>query len=203
MVGTYLFRRSICALVGTSADAAIATEEELAKLKEENRWNYSSNGELKAGFSLWDNFDYYIDEGYLFLPSDNEGLTFGEGRLLQPFSQTDGRDLYRKFTDGKCAIGAIEQDSEVYPLAVDKSIVSDSELNIYYADGNIHVNGISESSVVKINIYNMSSQLLSSATKSIEAGAFAQEVPVNLSSGIYAVQVIAGNQVKSILVSVK
>ena len=88
-------------------------------------------------------------------------------------------------------------------MAVDKSIVSDSELNIYYADGNIHVNGISESSVVKINIYNMSSQLLSSATKSIEAGAFAQEVPVNLSSGIYTVQVIAGNQVKSILVSVK
>ena len=192
------------ALVGTSADAAIATEEELAKLKEENRWNYSSNGELKAGFSLWDNFDYYIDEGYLFLPSDNEGLTFGEGRLLQAFDvTTDGRNLERKFTDGKCAIGAIEQDSEVYPSAVDKSIVSDSELNIYYADGNIHVNGISESSVVKINIYNMSSQLLSSATKSIEAGAFAQEVPVNLSSGIYAVQVIAGNQVKSILVSVK
>ncbi len=119
--------------------------------------------------------------------------------MLQAFNvTTDGRNLERKFTDGKCAIGAIEQDSEVYPLAVDNSIVSDSELNIYYADGNIHVNGISESSVVKINIYNMSSQLLSSATKSIEAGAFAQEVPVNLSSGIYAVQVIAGNQVKSI-----
>ncbi|MFR3550167.1 MAG: T9SS type A sorting domain-containing protein [Coprobacter sp.] len=88
-------------------------------------------------------------------------------------------------------------------MAVDKSIVSGSDLNIYYADGNIHVNGISESSLVKVNIYDMSSQLLSSSTKSIEAGVFVQEVPVNLSSGIYAVQVIVGNQVKSILVSVK
>ncbi|MFR3550166.1 MAG: hypothetical protein ACLTTW_08090 [Coprobacter sp.] len=83
------------ALVGTSADAAIATEEELTKLKEENRWNYSSNGELKAGFSLWDNFDYYIDEGYLFLPADNEGLTFGEARLLQ---------LFHKQTDETCTV---------------------------------------------------------------------------------------------------
>ena len=156
---------------------------------------------------MWQDPDllkYFADEGYLFLPGENEGLTFGEGRFLQAFSATtDGRNLERKFTDGKCAIGAIEQDSEVYPLAVDKNSISNNNLDVYYSNGNVYVNGIAESSVIKVNVYSISSQLVTTVTKSIEVGAFAQQLPMNLSSGIYAVQVIVGNQVKNILVSVK
>ena len=182
-----------------------ATEDEVNEIKAKNRWNYSGSGEMKAGFDIWGNPDYIFDEGYLFLPADNEGLTFGEGRLLQAFSvTTDGRNLERKFTNGKCAIGAIEQDSEVYPLAISKNTVSDSSsLKIYYAGQNLYVSGISESPIIKVNVYNTASQLVASATSSIEADAFAQEFSMSLSSGIYAVQVVAGNQVKNILVSVK
>lgn len=182
----------------------IATEEEVNDIKAINRWNYSSAaGDMKGGFDLFSDFNYIVDEGYLSLPAENEGLTFGDARLLKPFSVTDGRGLERKFTDGKCAIGAIEQDSEVYPLAVDKNTVSDGDLTIYYAGRNLYVKGISESSVIKVNIFNTASQLIASVTESIGVGAFAQELPVNLASGIYAVQVIAGNRVKSILISVK
>lgn len=182
----------------------IATEDELNELKKINKWNYSSSGELKALFTLWDNSDYIFDEGYLFLPGENEGLTFGNSRLLTSWDvETDGRGLIRKFTDGKCAIGAIEQDSEVYPLAVNKNTVSNVDLNIYYTGQSLYVNGISELPVIKINIFNMSSQLVASVTESIEVGVFAQELPVNLASGVYVIQVIAGNQVKSILISVK